>query len=262
MGSSCVFGIHAFDSRIRVECENVELHAALLRYLLPPLPRCKSSAPAPDIDIQIGQGADSFDIRVNGERISSAVSLNDAALETVKAVDEALLQRFKSIFAVHAGAVVIQEQALIIPGTSHAGKSALTAELLRRGATHLSDEYALIDESGRVHAYPRPLLLRNGSPKQSLVHPEELNSSFADGPVPLSWVFAIEYSPDASWEIRKLSQGETVMLLLRNTPHEMETSPGMVDAFLRLAASAECYEGRRCEAGEAADHLLAVIGQK
>lgn len=262
MGSSCVFGIHAFDSRIRVECENVELHTALLRYLLPPLPRCESSAPAPDIDIQIGQGADSFDIRVNGERISSAVSLNDAALETVKAVDEALLQRFKSVFAVHAGAVVIKERALIIPGTSHAGKSALTAELLRRGATHLSDEYALIDEQGRVHAYPRPLLLRNGSPKQSLVLPEELNSSFASGPLSAAWILAVEYSPDARWEIRKLSQGETVMLLLRNTPHEMETSPGIVNAFLRLAAGAECYEGKRREGSEAADEILALIRQK
>ncbi|MBS1806295.1 MAG: hypothetical protein JST28_23375 [Acidobacteria bacterium] len=262
MGSSLVFEMEAFDSLIRVECDNAELRDTLLRYLLPPLPRREASSVAPDIDIQIKQSADSFVIRVNGEAVSSAVSLSDAALETVKAVDEALVQRFKTLRAVHAGAVVIQQKALIIPGTSHAGKTALTAEFLRRGATHLSDEYALIDAQGRVHAYPRPLLLRNGSPKQSLVLPEELNSSFVASPVPGGWVFALEYSPDAKLEISKRSQSETVMLLLRNTPHEMEKSPQMVDAFLRLAAGAECYEGKRGEAGETVDRVLSLIGQK
>ena len=259
MSSDCVFGIRAFDSYLRVECDNVRLRNMLHRYILPPLPRCDASCVAPDISIQAMQSPDSFQILVDGQRVASAITIDDAVLEVVKAVDDALIKRFKSLRAVHAGAIVLRDKALIIPGTSHAGKSSLVAELLRRGATHLSDEYALIDSLGRIHAYPRPLLLRNGSPKQSPMLPEELTSSFATGPVSVAWIFAIEYSPGAEWEIRRLSQGEAVMLLLRNTPHEMEHTPGMVDSFLALAANAECYQGKRGEAGKAADQILSLV---
>jgi hypothetical protein len=35
---------------------------------------------------------------------------------------------------------------------SYSGKTTLVSELIRAGATYYSDEYAVIDERGRVHA--------------------------------------------------------------------------------------------------------------
>jgi hypothetical protein len=63
---------------------------------------------------------------------------------------------------VHAGVVGWQGKAILVPGRSHSGKSTLVAALVRAGATYYSDEYAVLDERGRVHPYPKPLSLRNG----------------------------------------------------------------------------------------------------
>src|SRR6185436_9805672 len=62
---------------------------------------------------------------------------------------------------VHAGVVAWNGTAILIPGSSFSGKSTMVAELLRAGATYYSDEYAVIDEHGRVHPYPRELRIRS-----------------------------------------------------------------------------------------------------
>ena len=257
-----VFGIDAFDSTIRVECANSEIRAALDRYLFPPLPHNEFAPSSADIHLSVDHGAEGFSVLIDKKLAASAVSLHDAALAAVKALDDAVVHRMKMFRAVHAGAVLIEGKALLLPGSSHAGKSSLVAELLRRGASHFSDEYALIDDRGRTHSYPRPLLLRNGRPLQSLVLPQELNARFATCPAPVGWILALDYVPDAEWDLHELSQGEAVMLLLRNTPHEMAKAPEMIDFFLRVAADALCFAGKRGEAAEAATRILNLIGRK
>src|SRR6266536_3494305 len=51
---------------------------------------------------------------------------------------------------VHAGVVGWQGNAILIPGLSHSGKTTLVDQLVRAGATYYSDEYAVLDESGRT----------------------------------------------------------------------------------------------------------------
>ena len=260
--SSYVFGIFAFDLHIRVECESEDMRNTLDRFLLPPLPRYDVHADAAHIQIQVANKPIGFDILVDGEKVSSAATLSDAALATVKALDDALVRKLETLRAVHAGAVVLNRKALLIPGSTHAGKSSLVAELLRRGAAHLSDEYALIDELGRVHSYPRPLLLRNGSPKQTLVLPGDLNANFMMESVPVGWILAVDYDPEAAWNICEISQGEAIMLLLRNTPHEMGQSPEMIDLFMRAVSDAGCYAGTRGDVVEAAGLVLDLVSGK
>lgn len=256
------FGIRAFDSSIRIDCGSPEIRDMLRRYLLPALQHTPSASSSPDIDISIAQTADGYHVHVNRTLAASVGTLHDAALATVKALDEDLIHRIRSLRAVHAGAVCIDGKALLFPGSTHAGKSSLVAELLRHGASCFSDEYALIDDKGRTHSYPRPLLLRNGRPLQSLVLPEDLNASFASSPAPVGWILALDYVPGGAWAIHELSQGETVMLLLRNSPHEMAHSPEMVDFFVRAAANAVCFEGQRGDAVEAVTHILDLIQRK
>lgn len=259
---SYVFAIRAFDSVIRVESESEELQETLNRFLVPPLPRCDVPSGEADIHIQVLGASGGFDILFDHQKVLSAETIPDAALATVKALDDVLVRKLKTLRAVHAGAVVLKGRAILIPGSTHAGKSSLVAELLRRGATHLSDEYALVDQTGRVHTYPRPLLLRNGSPKQSLVLPGDLNSSFAMEPVPVGWILAVDYDPGESWNIHQISQGEAVMLLLRNTPHEMGHSPEMIDLFMRSVAGAECYQGIRGDVIDAASRILELVSDR
>ena len=256
------FGVDAFDCALRVESDSEEMRNTLDRVLLPPLARRNVSADAAEIKISVLKGPGGFDVLVNERNICSAETISDAALATVKALDDVLVQKLRSLRAVHAGAVVLKGRALLIPGSSHAGKSSLVAELLRHGAKHLSDEYALVDEQGHVHAYPRPLLLRNGSSRQTLTLPQDLNASFAREPVPVGWIVAVDYDPEVMWNVQQISQGEAVMLLLRNTPHEMGQSPEMINLFTRSAALAECYAGTRGDVVEAAERVLELVSGK
>lgn len=63
---------------------------------------------------------------------------------------------------IHAGVVAWQGRAIVLPGSSFAGKSTLVTSLVEAGATYLSDEYAVFDEAGRVRPYPRRVSLRTG----------------------------------------------------------------------------------------------------
>ena len=256
------FGICAFDCSIRVDCSSVEARDLLQRYLLPPLPRTEAIPASPDVHLSVADDAGSFRVQVNQNPPTTAATLHDAALAAVKALDDALIHSMHGLHAIHAGAVLIEGRALLIPGSTHAGKSSLVAELLRRGASHFSDEYALIDRDGRAHSYPRPLLLRNGQPFQTLVLPEALNATFATEPARVRWILALDYAAGGEWKIRELSQSEAVMLLLRNTPHELAQSPCMVDSFVRVAENAVCYEGQRGDAVGAASRILDLITQK
>ena len=257
-----VFGIRAFGSSILVESADSEIGGALDRYIFPPLPRSEFAQSTPDIHLLVDRAGNGFRIEVDGKLAATSVTLHDAALAAVKALDDVVVHRMKTYHAIHAGAVLIRGRALLLPGSSHAGKSSLVAELLRRGASHFSDEYALIDGQGQIHSYPRPLLLRKGGPLQTLVLPEELNAGFAPHPAPVGWILALDYNPGATWDVQELSQGEAVMLLLRNTPHEMAKSPEMIDFFLRVADKAVCFAGKRGDAAEAATQLLDQISHK
>src|SRR6267142_2744385 len=48
-------------------------------------------------------------------------------------------------------------------GRSLSGKTTLVRELLRRGATYYSDEFAVVDDFGNIHPFPRPLGIREDS---------------------------------------------------------------------------------------------------
>jgi len=259
-GGEFGFNIHAFDSYICVEGADANIRDALERYVFPPLPRLTFAPTCAAINLRVDRDAAGFSVWLNQNLAALAVTLHDAALAAVKALDEAVVHRMKTFKAVHAGAVLIKEKALLLPGLTHAGKSSLVAELLRRGASCFSDEYALIDSEGCVHSYPRPLLLRNGGPLQSLVLPKELHASYAIRTAAVGWIMALDYGAGEVWDVHEISQGEAVMLLLRNTPHEMAQSPEMIEFFLRVATNAICYQGRRCDVAEAATHILKLIG--
>ena len=253
------FGLEAFDSFIHVECSDAEIICELARYIFPPLGRAKSKRCSPDILLRVDSCAQGFGVFIDDQASVMVTDRHDAVLAAVKALDDAVVHRMKTFRAVHAGAVMIDGRALLLPGSSHAGKSSLVVELLRRGASCFSDEYAFIDNEGNVHSYPRPLLIRNGQPRQSLSLPEELGSTFAVDAAPVGWILALEYVSLGKWDVRQIEQSEAVMYLLRNTPHEMARSPEMVDFFLRTAANAACYAGQRCDVNEAATHVLDLV---
>jgi hypothetical protein len=241
MSSLCAFGVDGFGCKIRVETPRPELLEILNRYIFPAFCRVDISPASANISLRVIEDSDRFDLLLNKAKVASVEDPMSLVLASIKALDEAVIYRLEGLRAVHAGAVLFGNKALLLPGCTHAGKSSLVAELLQRGATYLSDEYALVDSVGRIHPYPRPLLLRNGRPKQSPVLPAELNSCFATGPASVRWILSLEYRPECRWSVRELPQSEGLIILLRNTPHTLEESPGMVDLG-------------------AAEHILQLVG--
>jgi len=172
----------------------LEARTILERYAFPSLPRM-SSAAEPDVFIRVDRVAEQFQLFVDGGLVASAGRAIGLVLALIRVLDDAVIQSLAGLRAVRTGTVVWDGRALLIPGVTHAGKSTLVAELLRRGATYFSDKYALIDSEGRVHPYPRPLLLRNGWPEQFPVVPVECNTSVGYAPAPIGWILSLEYQP-------------------------------------------------------------------
>jgi hypothetical protein len=61
---------------------------------------------------------------------------------------------------IRAGVVGCQGRAILILSRISSGKTALVEALVRAGASYYSDQYAVLDRFGRVHAYARPLSAR------------------------------------------------------------------------------------------------------
>jgi hypothetical protein len=213
----------------------------------------------PDKLIRIIRDADQFQLLDDELMVASSSQAISLVPDLIRILDDTVINRLTSLRAVHAGAVLLGEQALLLPGRTHAGKSSLVAELLRRGATYLSDEYALIDTEGLVHSYPRPLLLRNGRPEQVPILPAECNASVGEVPVPVGWILSLQYLPGCTWSVAPISQSEALMVLLQNTPHILAESPDMVRVFEHAVAGATCFAGRRSEAAGSVDRILRLI---
>jgi hypothetical protein len=265
MSSTFDFAVRAFGCNVHVETTCVETYAILERYIFPWLPKWLPKSTGADgrtdLLIRVDRVGDQFQLSVNGVAVVSAAEVISLMPDVIRALDEAVVERLTSMRAVHAGAVLWRGRVLLLPGMSHAGKSSLVAELLRRGATYFSDEYALIDPEGRVHPYPRPLLLRNGRPEQVPVLAGECSASVGDAPAPVGWILSLQYHPEGSWSIEPVTQGEALLNLLRNTPHVLAESPEMVAIFQRAVAGANCYVGHRAEAAHAVDEILELVGK-
>jgi hypothetical protein len=254
------FEMRAFGCNILVEADCLETYTILERYVFPSFPRLVSTTAERDIFIRLDRVANQSQLSIDAVVVASAGRTISLVPDLIRALDDAVIQRLSALRAVHAGAVLWGERALLLPGATHAGKSSLVAELLRRGATYFSDEYALIDSEGRVHPYPRPLLLRNGSPEQFPVLPAECNASIGDNPAPVGWILSLEYLPENTWSVGAVSQSEALLLLLRNTPHVLSESPDLVAVFQRAVAGTTCFVGRRPDANEAVSQILRLIG--
>jgi hypothetical protein len=251
--------VRAFGCIIDIVSEGHEARDFLGRYVFPLMPREEPGPATAHITLRVIESREGIHLFSNDVALGSSREPKELATKLINAIDVTVIQTMKDLYAIHAGAVLIDGHGLLLPGRTHAGKSSLVAELLRRGARYFSDEYALIDSAGRVHAYPRPLLIRNGGPRQSPVLPEECNSSVVDAPAPVRWILSLAFERGASWSVKEIPQSTALFGLLQNTPHALENAPGMVPSFERAVADAVCLAGRRGEAAEAAERILHLV---
>lgn len=119
----------------------------------------------------------------------------------------------------HAGVVGWKEKAIVIPGRSFSGKTTLIAELIKRGAIYFSDEYAVLDEKGQVHPFPKTLSVRGIVDEYVQVElaAETFGAKIASEPLPVKMVLLLKYEKDAHWNPQILSAGNGVLEILEHT---------------------------------------------
>ena len=162
---------------------------------------------------------------------------------------------------VHAGVVGHRDSAIVLPGTSFSGKTTLVAELVRAGATYCSDEFAVLDEQGLVHPYPKPLSIRTNGPGQT-DHPiESWGATAGEVALPVGLVVIAQYAPGAVWNPRRLSAGEAVLGVQSNTVPAQERPDQSLQAITKALDGVTTLEGARGEASLIVDELLRAASQ-
>ncbi|MBS2039172.1 hypothetical protein JST97_29585 [bacterium] len=164
-----------------------------------------------------------------------------------------LANHCQDVVFVHAGAVALGGQVILIPGSSYSGKSTLTHSLVRAGAEYFSDEYAVVDRLGRVHPFPRPIALRSDGGRR--VSPPRAGLK----PAAVRAVIATQFQSGSSWRPNEESQGAAALKLMAHTVTARK-SPALSLACLSACVSGAIYwAGARGEADETAELILQVL---
>ena len=162
---------------------------------------------------------------------------------------------------VHAGVVGWQGQAIVIPGRSFSGKTTLVMELVRAGATYLSDEYAVLDARGRVHPYPRKLWIRDSSTFETeRCSVESLGGSYGVRPLPVGLVVVTKYKAGARWRPGPLTPGQGALALLDNAVSIQRQPDRTFPVLSKIASDASILKGVRGEARDMVDSILKSLG--
>lgn len=162
----------------------------------------------------------------------------------------------KRIF-VHAGVVAVNGRALLLPGRSLAGKTTLTAALVRAGAAYGSDEYAPLLADGRVETYPRPLWVRpieGGDRRRETA--AELGGKTFDGAIPVGGVAVLHYDASPGWATSAATRGAALLGLVDNCVPARSRPQAMLEAMAAALADARAMTGTRGDADEAAHRLI------
>jgi hypothetical protein len=130
----------------------------------------------------------------------------------------AIAQFARRRIVVHGGAVAWDGNAILIPGSTHSGKSHLVAALLRAGATYITDEHIVLNDAGMVCPWTKPLAIR-GAPgeRQTYRSAESFGATEADRPAPVGLILGTRYQEGAVWRPRPVSSSDGALLLLQNT---------------------------------------------
>jgi hypothetical protein len=248
---------------------NVKANAALLRRVPSPLVAGASAdtSGAPDVtfslsDLRSPAGRVAYQLSRESETVAVSDTLEDALEALEKGVEEFVAERSKNYVFVHSGAVAWNGKAILIPGRTFSGKSTLVMELVRAGATYLSDEYAVLDRCGFVHSFARRPRLRQpltaggneGASRLTFV-----NKPSASSPLPVGLVIRTSYDSTAVWRPQRMTPGETLLALVENAVAVRSQSEFTIAALRNVVVSARGLRTARSEASDAATNILGLV---
>jgi hypothetical protein len=161
---------------------------------------------------------------------------------------------------IHAGVVADGDRAIVIPGMSFTGKTTLVRALVDAGAVYYSDEFAALDEAGRVLPYAKRLTIRRplyeGADDYSV---EQLGGVAGEEPMRLGLVIATHFRAGAEWQPRQLTPGAGALAMLEHAVPAQERPEQTLRVLKRALEGAVILEGERGEATDVAGVLLDTL---
>jgi hypothetical protein len=204
-----------------------------------------------------------YEIRCGDHQNADFRGALDRALDALeKDIRLFLVDHARDWIFVHAGVVGWRGKAIVLPAQSKEGKSTLTLELVRAGAIYYSDEFAVLDLSGRVHPFATPLQLRSrpGEPQQRR-DPSEVGGQVGTEPIPVGIIAAVKYRPGSEERLEDLTAGRGVLALLEHVP--IGPDPEItLEVLQRAVTDARVVAGERGEARGFAEYLLGLMDER
>ena len=251
----------AFGVQVEVTLGDAELEGPVEEILPPGRRPCKIGASAGRFGLH-QTADDAYEVTFGGYP-----SMAHATLDVALTLLDAQMRLFIAANArdwlfVHAGVVAHGGRALVAPGDSFSGKTTLVRALLAAGATYYSDEYAVLDEAGRVHPYPRPLSIRSGDGGEVREHRAADNGAGAgDDSASLGMVVVTRYREGAEWRPKRMSAGQGLVSLLANTVPAQDRPEESLRTLRWAVERATVLQGDRGDAGPVAAALLDELGR-
>jgi hypothetical protein len=248
----------AFGVRIGVTTDP----AALLDRVVALLPPGSRACPTTAVEISFGILADedgSYRFTREGSPVMVGVDLDFALLLLDNQIRISVGLHAPNRIFVHAGVVAHRGRAIVLPGLSFAGKTTLVVALIGAGATYYSDEFAVLDEQGRVHPYAKSLSIRQRERAQSDHDVESFGGSAGAEPLRIGAVVFTKYRAGAEWEPTRLSPARGALAMLEHTLPVLQRSEESIRAIRRAIDGAVFLEGDRGEARATARRLLDCV---
>ena len=199
-------------------------------------------------------------VYANAARLARSRELGDVVAALEIDFERYVAEHARRRLFLHAGVVGWHGRAIVVPGRSMSGKSTLVAALVDAGATYYSDEYAVLDARGRVHAYPRSLRLRNGSGQVQTPDAPPADARVPQ-PLPVGLVVVTSYRPRARWQPRALSAGQAGIALLAHTVAARLRPAQALPVLARAVGGARALKSVRGEAAELVGPMLRAAEQ-
>lgn len=164
----------------------------------------------------------------------------------------------------HAGVVGWNGKGIVMPANSYQGKTTLVTELVRNGAEYYSDDYAVFDETGLVHAFPRRLAIRGieGEHVQTEISVESLGGTVGMKPIPASCILLTEYGADAKWQPNILTSGQAILEMIPHTLAVRRKTEYVLAVLKKVVRTAIVVKSSRGNASDFVGPFLDFVDKK
>jgi len=246
----------AFGVRLQLSYDDPELKPRVDEILPPGWTPCELDSSATSFVLR-HTGPGEYEVTIAGIPALEHGSLDVALTMLDSQMRLVIAANAQDWLFVHAGVVSVEGHALVIPGGSFTGKTTLVQALVHAGATYYSDEYAVLDDAGLVHPYPRALSIRsNDGTAARNRHADLIGRVASDEQAKLAAVLITRYQAGAEWRPRRVSTGRGLLALLANTVPAQDRPSESLRTLGRAVAVATTLEGVRGEAAPVAGALL------